>query len=123
VAVAGALARVAVGFVFSLSGFLKHRDAAWPESAAAFGLPRWAARLLPVVETVVGALVAAQLRAAALVALGLLLAFTVAIAIRVARRDAVPCACFGQRSSRPVGPHTLARNGALVALAVLAAFL
>lgn len=43
--------------------------------------------------------------------------FTVAHAVTVAGRQAVPCACFG-RTETVVGPLTLARTAALLALAV-----
>jgi hypothetical protein len=57
----------------------------------------------------------------ALVTIGLLLTFSGAVAVHVARRDAVPCGCFGDLSARPVGAADLVRNASLIALAVVAA--
>ena len=51
----------------------------------------------------------------------LLLLFTVAIALNLARGRAPDCHCFGQLHSAPTGPGTLARNGALAVVAAFAA--
>lgn len=50
-------------------------------------------------------------------ALALLLLFVVAIATSLARGRAPDCHCFGSLHSEPAGPATLARNGALAAVA------
>jgi thiol-disulfide isomerase/thioredoxin len=50
-------------------------------------------------------------------ALALLLLFSGAIATSLARGRAPDCHCFGSLHSAPAGPATLARNGALAALA------
>ena len=114
-------ARVVLGAVFVASGALKARDPAWPASARAFGAPSWSVPALPWVELVVGALVAAQFRWAALAALALLGAFTWLIVVHVVRNDDVPCACFGRSSSaRPVSWWHVARNVVLAGLAVVA---
>jgi hypothetical protein len=107
--------------VLLLAGALKARDRSWPAAARRFGLPRVAAVGLPWVEVVLGALLVAQFgaRTTALAALVLLVAFTAAVARRVARHDDVPCACFGALSAAPVSGRTLARNVVLVALAVV----
>ena len=54
---------------------------------------------------------------AGVAALALLLAFTTAIAIAMARGKAPDCHCFGQLHSAPASWKTLARNGVLAALA------
>jgi Methylamine utilisation protein MauE len=78
---------------------------------------------LSVLEIAVGlALVpVASAWGAALAATALLLAFTVTVAVALARGVEADCHCFGRISSRPIGPGTLARNVALVALAVFVA--
>jgi uncharacterized membrane protein YphA (DoxX/SURF4 family) len=119
----GVAARVVVGLVLLLAGALKARDRRWLATAARFGLPRPGAVVLPWVEVVVGALLVAQVggRLMAWVAVGLLVPFTVALIVRVVRRDDVPCACFGALSNARVSGRTVARNVVLVALAVVGA--
>ena len=46
-------------------------------------------------------------------------AFTVAMAIALARGKAVDCRCFGQITATPIGPATLVRNVLLAALAAI----
>ena len=118
----GVVARALVGLVLLVAGALKARDGSWPESARRFGLPRAAAVVLPWLEVVIGALLVAQYggRATALAALVLLVAFTAGVARRLSQHDDAPCACFGAlSSSAPVSTRTLARNGVLIALAVV----
>jgi uncharacterized membrane protein YphA (DoxX/SURF4 family)/peroxiredoxin len=55
---------------------------------------------------------------AALAATALLLALTAGVAAALARGVEAECHCFGRVSSRPVGPATLARNLALVGVAL-----
>jgi hypothetical protein len=91
----------------------------WPATAKAFGAPAPVARTLPFAELVLGALLVAGagLPWTAYVAFALLVAFTAAVAARLARRDAVPCGCFGESSPAPVGRDTLLRNLVLCWLA------
>jgi hypothetical protein len=106
--------------VLVTAGLLKARDPGWPAAARAFGAPRVAVTLVPWVEMVVGAHLAAQFRWAAAAAVGLLVAFTVPVVRHAARRTGTPCACFGAvRATRPVTWATVARNLALIALAVV----
>lgn len=95
----------------------------WPAAAAAFGLPGWAARLLPWVELGLGGVIVARIGLpwTALAAAALLAGFTVAVGVRIARGDAVPCGCFGSVSARPVSWATVARNVGFMALALAAA--
>ena len=87
------------------------------------GLAQPLGTLLPVAEIAAAALLVAGMWSptAALVgglsALGLLGAFSAAIAVNLARGRAPDCHCFGALHSAPAGPQTLARNGALLALA------
>ena len=78
------------------------------------------APMLPVVELVVGvALVIATVawrRAAALAALGLFAAFTVAVASAYFRGINIDCGCFGTGGG-PITALTLARNLGLMAAA------
>jgi uncharacterized membrane protein YphA (DoxX/SURF4 family) len=82
----------------------------------------YVAAVLPVLELVVGgALVVATRawrRAAALAALGLLAAFTVAVASAYLRRINIDCGCFGTGGG-PITGLTLARNLVLMAVAAL----
>jgi hypothetical protein len=57
----------------------------------------------------------------AFVAIGLLTVFTVMIAAKLRRGEHPPCACFGAWSAKPIGGGHIARNLALIAVAVVAA--
>jgi uncharacterized membrane protein YphA (DoxX/SURF4 family) len=117
-------ARIALAAVFVAAGMAKLADRAGSRQAMLdFGAPAWLATpsgtLLPAAELLIAAalLPVATARWAALAALGLLAVFTAAIAMALARGNAPSCRCFGQLAAAPVGPHTLARNGALLAVA------
>jgi peroxiredoxin len=115
--------RLLPAIVFAAAGAAKLADpAGLRETAVRFGLPRTlapAAILLPVAELAVAAmLLPARLAwAGALAALALLLVFTAAVAAQLARGRRPECNCFGAVRSRPIGPETLGRNGALLACA------
>ncbi len=115
-------ARIALGLVLLWSGAAKLIQPAWPETAAAFGAPRWLASVLPWGELFLGALLVPDVGNpwTALAALCLLGAFTVAVAVHLLRGTPVPCGCFGETSPAPVGLDSLVRNLLLCALAVLA---
>ncbi len=115
-------ARIAVGVVLLCAGATKLFQPAWPETAAAFGAPPGVVRALPLVELVVGALLVAGvgLPWTAVAALVLLVGFTATVAARLVRGQRVPCGCFGETSSAPVGRHTLVRNLVLCWLAAVA---
>ena len=117
-----AACRVVVGAVFLVSGTLKLRNPAWRATAPEFGAPAALVPVLPAAEIALGALLVAQLGGpwVPLAALVLLLAFTAAIVRQLARGRAVPCACFGELSTRPVDRLTVARNLALCTLALVA---
>lgn len=58
----------------------------------------------------------------ALLAALLLCVFTAVVLISIARGNGgISCACFGQSSESPIGPHLVVRNVGLAALAPLAA--
>lgn len=113
------VARVVLGAVFVTSGLLKARDPSWPAAARAFGTPRWAVPVVPWGELALGVALGAQYRLAAAVALAVIAVFTAMIAVHLARRDGVPCACFGRASAAPVSRVHLARNIVLIGLALV----
>lgn len=112
---------VLLGAVFVVSGFAKLASpAAWRAQAAGLGTPSVAAAVVPYVELAVGATVAVQLiePIPAIVALGLLLAFTAVIGANLVAGRRPPCACFGAWSATPISWRHLTRNAAFIALAV-----
>jgi peroxiredoxin/uncharacterized membrane protein YphA (DoxX/SURF4 family) len=118
------IARLVLAAVFSLAGVAKLSDLKGSRQAIIeFGLPAGLASslalLLPLAELGVGAALIAASSAwwGALGALGLLLLFVVGISINLARGRRPDCHCFGQLHSAPAGWKTLARNGALAAVA------
>jgi Methylamine utilisation protein MauE len=117
-------ARIVLAIVLASSAIAKFRSGgAVREQVAALVSPRVApmvAPLLPASELAVAAgLVAWWSAVPGVVAVFLLVAFTVVLVRAQARR--VPCLCFGVSSlATPVGPASVVRNGVLTALAVLA---
>jgi peroxiredoxin len=112
--------------VFALAAVAKLADRAGSRrSVAEFGVPSALAGslavLLPLAElTVAAALIPATTAWwGAVGAMGLLLLFTVGIGVNLARGRRPDCHCFGQLHSAPAGWSTLARNGALTAVAAL----
>ena len=83
------------------------------------------ARLVPYVETALGALLLVQLQrhVAAWCAVALFVAFTALLGARLAQGQRPPCACFGSLSAKPIGSGHLARNAVFIAVAVAAALL
>ena len=118
-------ARVLLGCAFALAGATKLVDV--PGSAKAihdFGAPDWLsvplARVLPLAELAIAVLLFAEPTAVwgAAGAGLLLLLFTAAISVNLARGRAPQCRCFGQLTSSPIGWPSLVRNGALGVMAV-----
>lgn len=122
------VASVLLGAVFLVSGASKvARGQQWPAEAARLGVPHSLTRVVPVVpwwEIVLGAaLVAGGFGPWVAVAAAVtLIAFTVLLVGVLRRGEHPPCSCFGAWSTAPVGWRHVARNGALLCLAVLAAF-
>jgi len=116
-------ARIAVGVVLLVAGVAKLCQPSWPATAKAFGAPARLIPALPWVEIVLGALLVSGvgLPWTALAAAVLLAGFTLLVAVRLRRGDAVPCGCFGETSPAPVGRDTVLRNLLLVILAMVAA--
>ena len=120
-------ARLLLGAVFLIAAVAKLFDR--PGSLRAlreFGVPDAVARVgaisLPIIELtlVAGLLVPATAWWALLGALVLVSLFATGIAISLYQGRAPDCHCFGQWHSKPAGIPTLARNGALAAIAVVA---
>lgn len=121
--VAAIIASVALGLVFVAAGVLKLVEGpAWLKQAADMEVSRSVAVVVPYVEIVVGVLLVAQLLRPwpAVVAVGMLLVFTVVIVRRIRDGSRPPCACFGSKSKRPLGAYHVVRNLAFLALALVA---
>jgi hypothetical protein len=115
----GTVAGVIVGVVLVVAGVAKLTSRGWPAQAGAIGAPRWAIRVVPMLEIVIGATLVARLPYAGWAAFALLLAFTVFLVAALARGVEAPCACFGSMRARPVTWWSVVRNVALMALALL----
>ena len=115
---------IVLGIIFVVSGLSKLRDLAGTQRAIReFGIPGpYAGKLgplLPAVELLAAGVILlprTQL-AGAIIALGLLLIFSTAIAINLWLQRTPECRCFGQLDSGPISYWTLARNGGLMTLA------
>lgn len=117
------VAAVLVGAALVVAGASKlAARESWPSQARGLGAPGWVVPIVPWFELVVGALLVAQVArpALALVAMALLVVFTVLIAVQLSQGRHPPCACFGAWSAKPIGRGHVARNAALIALAALA---
>jgi peroxiredoxin/uncharacterized membrane protein YphA (DoxX/SURF4 family) len=118
-------ARLVLAAVFVVAGLAKLRDrSGTAASVIAFGVPevlgRPVAELMPIAEVVCAVALVAVSTAwwGAVAVLVLLLLFTAAISVSLARGRAPDCHCFGQLHAKPVGWTTLVRNGALLGVAV-----
>ncbi|MGZ4383938.1 MAG: MauE/DoxX family redox-associated membrane protein [Gaiellaceae bacterium] len=122
------IARLVLAAVFGVAGLAKLADQPGARTAlAGFGLPDVlavpGAVVLPIVELVVAGALLPSASAAwgGAAAFALLAAFSAAIAVAMARGRAPECHCFGQLHSEPAGLRALARNLALVGVAVYVA--
>jgi peroxiredoxin/uncharacterized membrane protein YphA (DoxX/SURF4 family) len=118
------IARLLLALVFGVAGISKLADREGLRQALTdFGLPLSLAAplgvLLPLCELAVAVALISKATAwwGAVGALALLLLFIVGISVNLARGRKPECHCFGQLHSAPVGWSTLARNGALAAVA------
>jgi len=119
-----AVAAVAVGVVFVAAGWSKLvRREVWIQQAGGLRVPAWVARGVPVAEVVLGALLVSQIARSVVgsVAALVLVAFTSLILVRLTEGERPPCACFGGWSATPLGAWHVARNAALIVLAMVAA--
>lgn len=122
--VIGRVAAIGLGVMFIVSGGYKLADGpSWPSQAADMGVSRPVALVVPWFEIVLGAVLVSSLLSpwAELVAVGVLIVFTVVIVRRLLDGSRPPCACFGSRSSQPLGRRHVLRNLGLLAVAMLAA--
>src|ERR687890_1472621 len=118
------IARLLLSGVFLVAGVGKLADRTGSRQAVIdFGLPKFLAApigiLLPLAELAAAAALIPTSTAwwGALGALALLLLFVAGISYNLARGRKPDCHCFGQLHSAPAGWRTLARNGALAAVA------
>lgn len=112
-------ARVILSAVLLAAGGAKLRDGfAWIRQAGDMGVWPPVARVVPWIEVAVGlAMLPPWLLPWPLWCAGVLLVtFTIVIIMRVADGSRPPCACFGARSQRNLGPRDIARNLGLLAL-------
>jgi hypothetical protein len=118
------VASIALGAVFVVAGVYKLADGpAWPAQAADLGVPRPLAVVVPWYEIALGAALVAGVLPPwiELLAAATLVVFTLVILRRLLDGSRPPCACFGSRSSRPLGARHVVRNLTLLAVAVVAA--
>jgi hypothetical protein len=122
------VARVTLAAAFGLSAATKlAAPAGFARALREFGVPApgAVARALPPVEAAVAVLLVTVRGSAwpAYLAIGVLVAFTGAVVANLAGGRPAPCPCFGPpgAGAPPVSAATVARNGALIALAVLGA--
>ncbi len=120
------IARLVLAGVFLIAAAAKLGDHSGSRKALLeFGVPKRLAGLLAVLLLIAELGVAIALLPAtsawfgALGALGLLALFILGISANLARGRTPDCHCFGQIHSEPIGLSTLARNGALAAIAGL----
>ena len=118
------IARAFLAIVFGIAGVSKAIDPLGSRRAMiSFGVPEKIAglfgRILPYVEILIAfsLLPLGSAWWAAVAALGLLLLFTIAISVSLARGEAPDCRCFGQLHSEPVSKKTILRNLLLAAVA------
>lgn len=115
-----------VGAVFVFAGVSKLAlGPSWLVQARDLGTPRIAipfVRFIPWLEVaiglgLIGRIFGGVMIVAALVMLG---AFTALIGRQLLHGRRPPCACFGRRSSRPIGWSNVAQNLVLIGLIVVA---
>jgi thiol-disulfide isomerase/thioredoxin/uncharacterized membrane protein YphA (DoxX/SURF4 family) len=118
------IGRLLLALVFLVAGLAKLSDRVGSRRAMVdFGLPSPLASplgvLLPLAELAVAAALIPTATAwwGGIGALALLLLFVAGISINLVRGKKPDCHCFGQFHSAPAGWKTLARNGALAAVA------
>ena len=119
----GLVASILLGLVFLVSGGSKlAAGPGWPEQARGLGAPSFVVPVVPWFELVLGAVLVVQLAPtlAAVVALLVLVGFTVLILRRLAEGRHPPCACFGAWSTKPLGLGHVVRNFGFIGLAVVA---
>jgi uncharacterized membrane protein YphA (DoxX/SURF4 family) len=120
----GSLAAVVVGLTLLVAGTTKLFNRRWREQETALGSPAWALPFVPPIEIILGALIAVRVARVlmAIAVVALILLFTIFLLIKWDERRGESCNCFGMLSKRPASAWTIMRNIALIALALVAAF-
>mgnify|MGYP001821972694 FL=1 len=116
------VASILLGLAFLVAGGSKlAAGPSWRQQAEGLGAPSAVVPVLPWFELGLGAVLVVQVAPtlAAVVALGLLAAFTALIVRRLAEGRHPPCACFGAWSATPLGWGHVARNAALAVLGIV----
>lgn len=123
------LGRLLLVLVFMVAAVGKLADRQGSRQAVVdFGVPKRiavpTALFLPILELAIVALLipSASARLGGVAALGLLMVFTTAIALNIARGKNPDCHCFGQLRSAPVGWSTVMRNAILMIVAAAVAW-
>lgn len=120
--IASVVSGIAVGLVFVAAGAFKLIDGdVWLRQAADMGVRPPLACVVPWCEIWLGALTAVHVFGPlpAIALLAMLVVFTVVIGLRLLDGTRPPCACFGLRSSRPLGAYHVVRNLVLSVLALI----
>jgi uncharacterized membrane protein YphA (DoxX/SURF4 family) len=118
----GAACALVVGAVFVVAGASKiAAGPRWPVEARELGAPTFVIPAVPWWELAVGALVAVGLVTPwpTVAAIATLATFTLLLVVVLRRGQHPPCACFGAWSSSPVGWPHVARNVALIGVALV----
>jgi Methylamine utilisation protein MauE len=121
------IARIILGITFVVAAVAKLRDPLGTvEGTKDLGVPNnfasIVAKALAPIELIVSALLIWRGDVGGAAALLLLVGFTVALGLALAKGKAPRCHCFGRASLAPAGRDTLIRNVALAGLALVATF-
>lgn len=114
-----------VGAVFVFAAVAKFfMGSNWLLQARDLGVPRVAMVFVPWIEFVVGVALLGRVAPgySGAAAAMLLVAFTALIVSKLLRGQHPQCACFGRRSTKPIGWSNVTRNFVLIALIVVAKF-
>lgn len=114
-----------VGAVFVFAGVTKWAiGPEWLMQARDLGVPRIVVKIVPWLEIAVGLGLIGRVFSGVvnIAALIMLVTFTALIIGQLLRGRRPPCACFGRRSTRPIGWSNVTRNMVLIALILVAVF-
>lgn len=120
----GVVASILLAAVLIVAAVMKLLEGPlWLKQAADMNVVRPLAQLVPFIELVIGTtlLVPVLQPWPALAAVALFVVFTVVVVRRILDGSRPPCACFGSRSKRPLGPYHVVRNVVFIGLALVAA--
>lgn len=114
-----------VGAVFVYAGVSKLAIGPdWKVQAGDLEVPRVVVSFVPWLEIAVGLLLIGRVISgvANVAALVMLVSFTALIVGQLLRGKRPPCACFGRRSTRPIGWSDVTRNMVLITMILIAVF-